>query len=1205
VKVLQKLTKIFETNANQGIALSGNLAEFRTALLREIDAATNNVSSSAVPLINGRKIAQVGSSYQYIFDVENALSLPGDTPGDLYVPGRSPIEVVIISVEGMAITLSIPENLGKFVPNARLQSNLAFLMRKLIERIESKANTSNPVGDRILGDFINEKPYKSEISGNDLNKQQRIAVASSLNRNITFIWGPPGTGKTRTIGSIGKELYLADRTTLLVSHTNTAVDGALKRIGKFIDKKQLIEGKVIRVGQPKDPTLNTELLLSTHVEKRSAELAERKQKLETELAELVTKIKEVSKTLDIYEWVMEAPEDISSMEKDLNILDTINENLEGLREELRRHESQIDHWNEAAKAAEIAQGHLIKISRGEELFNKLELKKGLIEKKLSDISEQLSKAESLLKEVENIGWVTRKWRRLPSAEEQSPIVEGLKKEFGKIGFELDDISSQLEKVLSRLSHLKSLLGNFDIKYQNEPKKILHLAKEHQEKIENLQRCISTSVTDYGVKSAELRGLFEERLFVLVELGLAQKDSNNLDDMLDAIKNAFNQAASMAKDVDVEQLRIEKKELNSQIQTIETELNGIVEALKVVEDLVIKDASIVATTLTRTYLKDSIQNRRFDTVILDEASMAPIPALWIAASVAEKNAIVVGDWKQLPPIVLSTHALSKKWLGRDIFEVAGLTNNFQHSYLIALKEQYRMHPDISSIPNELIYQMLEDNACTTNLDELENWYRVGWEHDTPVLLVDTASVGAWVTSVPRGNSSSRLNFLSATICVDIVEHILNENRKKLQDGKPPRVLVECPYRPHANLLDLLIKESGLQHEVMAGTAHSFQGSEAEVVIFDLVNDEPQWRVAMFTPKYDDNIKKLLNVALTRAKRRLIIVGDFEYITKSAKKAFVGATLLPFLLSRFPVVDSLDIVKSGLAARAAKAQAKVLGGDIEATEKRIIVTQEHFFRYLRADFSHAHFRIIVYSPFMTQSRIAQLEPQIRAAIERGVTVYIITKAHCERTKKEIQQYRVLENTLTDWGIIIIHKRGMHEKLVFIDDTILWEGSLNPLSFRDTQEHMERRFSKKVFSDYANTLRLNDLIEGYNDGIPKCPICDGLIIACEGRDEPFYWRCVNEDCNYTRSIDQPVIQGGIINCNRCGGKVEYGEWGEKPAWRCLENRRHHQKIARTHLRLPKMRAIVPKRYLTKLDRRFNIALINSVKKPERKNGQTFLFE
>ena len=53
-------------NDDDKVLLTGILSEFRTALLREIDAATSNASSSAVQLINGRKIAQVGRSYQYI-----------------------------------------------------------------------------------------------------------------------------------------------------------------------------------------------------------------------------------------------------------------------------------------------------------------------------------------------------------------------------------------------------------------------------------------------------------------------------------------------------------------------------------------------------------------------------------------------------------------------------------------------------------------------------------------------------------------------------------------------------------------------------------------------------------------------------------------------------------------------------------------------------------------------------------------------------------------------------------------------------------------------------------------------------------------------------------------------------------------------------------------------------------------------------------
>ena len=231
-----------------------------------------------------------------------------------------------------------------------------------------------------------------------------------------------------------------------------------------------------------------------------------------------------------------------------------------------------------------------------------------------------------------------------------------------------------------------------------------------------------------------------------------------------------------------------------------------------------------------------------------------------------------------------------------------------------------------------------------------------------------------------------------------------------------------------------------------------------------------------------------------------------------------------------------------------------------------------------------RIVIYSPFLTQNRLAQVEPQIRAAVERGTRVYVVTKALCERSKRELSQYRMLERALTKWGVIVVHKQGMHEKLIFIDSDILWEGSLNPLSFSDTGEHMERRVSQKVFEDYARTLHLNDLIGEYDDGLPICPICGSEVMAREGPDDPFFWRCVQKDC-YTRSIDQAPLKDGIITCSKCGGTVECGEWGGKPAWRCIENRHHHQKVARTHLRLPKMRAIVPKSKLRELDKHFGI--------------------
>jgi hypothetical protein len=446
-----------------------------------------------------------------------------------------------------------------------------------------------------------------------------------------------------------------------------------------------------------------------------------------------------------------------------------------------------------------------------------------------------------------------------------------------------------------------------------------------------------------------------------------------------------------------------------------------------------------------------------------------------------------------------------------------------------------------------------------------------------------SSNAWVTSVSRGERSSRLNFLSATVSVDLAEQLLRPDRDELAPGVRARILIVSPYRPHAKLVELLLRESHLDSEVRAGTIHTFQGSEADVVIVDLVNDEPHWRVNLFTPGLDPDTRRLFNVALTRARRRLIILGDLDYNAKFAKNAFLGRELIPFL-RRYSTVDALDIVPSGLAARAAAAQTSVLGGEVEPDSDRVVVTQRHFFAMLAGDLARAWRRVVIYSPFITENRIAQLQPQFRAAIARGVQICVVTKAIGDRPSRESQSYRKLEAGLEDWGVLVVHKRNMHEKLVFVDDEVLWSGSLNPLSFSATQEIMERRRSRQVLDDFAKTLRLDDLVGEYGEGSPACPICGSEVVASEGVDEPFYWRCVEDDC-YSRSIDGPRLTGGMVTCSNCAAPVTFGEWGDEYKWRCTANARHRQNIARTHLRLKGMRALIPQRILKELDREYGI--------------------
>ena len=130
------------------------------------------------------------------------------------------------------------------------------------------------------------------------------------------------------------------------------------------------------------------------------------------------------------------------------------------------------------------------------------------------------------------------------------------------------------------------------------------------------------------------------------------------------------------------------------------------------------------------------------------------------------------------------------------------------------------------------------------------------------------------------------------------------------------------------------------------------------------------------------------------------------------------------------------------------------------------------------------------------------------------------------------------------------------------------------------------KKLSVVVAGTGQINDVEiqpgTSAGDVLHQLHLEDYLL--SKGPNEPFYWRCVQPDC-FTRSIGDPMPVDGRVVCHSCGGSVEFRWPNENPFWRCTVEHRHRQPLARAHLRLPKMRAIIPKAELRKLDRRFNI--------------------
>ena len=122
----------------------------------------------------------------------------------------------------------------------------------------------------------------------------------------------------------------------------------------------------------------------------------------------------------------------------------------------------------------------------------------------------------------------------------------------------------------------------------------------------------------------------------------------------------------------------------------------------IQKRILSEARLIATTLTKTFVAKQFPDTPFDVLILDEASMAPLPHLYWAVSRCRGYISIVGDFLQLPPICISQEGMAKKWLGRSIYSVLGINEVKEagkDQRVTLLDTQYRMAPAISTIPNQ--------------------------------------------------------------------------------------------------------------------------------------------------------------------------------------------------------------------------------------------------------------------------------------------------------------------------------------------------------------------------------------------------------------------------------------------------------------------------------------------------------------------------
>ena len=259
---------------------------------------------------------------------------------------------------------------------------------------------------------------------------------------------------------------------------------------------------------------------------------------------------------------------------------------------------------------------------------------------------------------------------------------------------------------------------------------------------------------------------------------------------------------------------------------------------------------------------------FDLVVIDEASQCTLtnllPLLYRGTRIA-----VIGDSNQLPAIphiqsgeesLLAKKNCVEEWLGllghssNNVYDTAVKTLPRGRADVIMLTDHFRSHPLIIGFSNQLIYN--SRLRLYREPEQMKEVPRGGGVH--------ALSVPGRCVRGDRGRSWK--NPQEATAVVDLIAALRKEAGSHLTIG------VVTPFRPHYELIRDLLEERSLLKDVTIGTAHTFQGDERDIMVFSLVAARG---ISSGTVKWMGDPPNLVNVAITRARESLFVLGDLDF------------------------------------------------------------------------------------------------------------------------------------------------------------------------------------------------------------------------------------------------------------------------------------------------------------------------------------------
>ena len=711
-----------------------------------------------------------------------------------------------------------------------------------------KGNIKNNTADKVSEDDI--------INVVDMDDSQRHAIATALNSRISVVTGPPGTGKTQMIVNLLANAMLKGKSVLVASKNNKAVDNIKDRFDRVdsfnyllrFGSRDMIQTKLI----PALSSISASIINMQKDDKTLAETISNYNRRCVSAADARTLLGELVRLTD---HLPEIEESLSNLESKRSIIEA---DYKREREALRAANPEID------VIAFLGEYDWGKIAVGvQKTRNTLQAKNTGLSKLFFNFFSKNKYAAQILNEILSLPVEVQGWVQNDSGIMQVADVKNCDHLILLCDAELkyvNRISSYRKRVLSLQSKYTAALEENDTKLAAVRKELddtnrrIRILADSQDQLLSIIKRAKEYISMISGKL--LSSLIRSRLTAPKTSSAIARYKNYLPDNIPW--------------------------RSQDLPTFVTDARNFIESFRL--------NSVTSLSVKNAY---PMESELFDMVIIDEASQCDIASA-LPLLYRTKQVVVIGDPLQLKHITVITVAEERiikehlslnenplvRYADYSLWDYCNdlITSADEYNTHVTLDCHYRCHPQIIGYSNEFFYQRKLGTTLKVCTKEKNS---------------DLRNKGIiWVDVVGRQLSETRnINLAEVEKAISIATDLARQ-------CSSARIGIISPFKHQAEEINARIPVT-FGDRIVSDTVHKFQGDERDVIIYTTVvtNNSPDTKIRWI----DHSVPNLVNVAVTRAKTALYVVGNRQYIKGHSSHDLPLGYLVEYTEDKLPIVS----------------------------------------------------------------------------------------------------------------------------------------------------------------------------------------------------------------------------------------------------------------------------------------------------------------